>query len=156
MTGRAREIITQADTFFVASYIDAKDGSRQVDVSHRGGKPGFVRLDEDGTFTIPDFNGNLFFNTLGNFLINPKAGLLFVDFSTGDELQLTGEAKVILDSPEIAAFQGAERIWQFRARQAIYRPDGTAATLVTRRWRSVTQFTYDGRLARGQKATPCQ
>jgi uncharacterized protein len=124
LTGRAREIITQADTFFVASYIDTKDGSRQVDVSHRGGKPGFVRLDEEGTFTIPDFNGNLFFNTLGNFLINPKAGLLFVDFSTGDELQLTGEAKVILDSPEIAAFQGAERLWQFRARQAIYRPDG--------------------------------
>lgn len=124
LTGRAREIIAQADTFFVASYIDAKDGSRQVDVSHRGGKPGFVRLDEEGTFTIPDFNGNLFFNTLGNFMINPKAGLLFVDFSTGDELQLTGEAKVNLDSPEIAAFQGAERIWQFRARQAIYRPDG--------------------------------
>ena len=122
--GRAREIVAQADTLFVASYIDAKDGSRQVDVSHRGGKPGFVRLDEDGTFTIPDFNGNLFFNTLGNFLINPKAGLLFVDSSTGDELQLTGEAKVILDSPEIIAFQGAERIWQFRARQAIYRPDG--------------------------------
>ena len=124
LTGRAREIITQADTFFVASYIDAEDGSRQVDVSHRGGKPGFVRLDEDGTFTIPDFNGNLFFNTLGNFLINPKAGLLFVDFPTGDELQLTGEAKVILDSPEIAAFQGAERIWQFRARRVIYRPEG--------------------------------
>ena len=124
LTGRAREIITRADTFFVASYIDAKDGSRQVDVSHRGGKPGFVRLDEDGTFTIPDFNGNLFFNTLGNFLINPKAGLLFVDFLTGDELQITGEAKVILDSPEIAAFQGAERLWQFRARQTIYRPDG--------------------------------
>ncbi|WP_072826514.1 pyridoxamine 5'-phosphate oxidase family protein [Bradyrhizobium erythrophlei] len=124
INGRAREIITQADTFFVASYIDAKDGSRQVDVSHRGGKPGFVRLDEDGTFTIPDFNGNLFFNTLGNFLINPKAGLLFVDFLTGDELQLTGEAKVLLGSPEITAFQGAERIWQFRARQVIYRPDG--------------------------------
>jgi ferredoxin-NADP reductase/predicted pyridoxine 5'-phosphate oxidase superfamily flavin-nucleotide-binding protein len=124
LTGRAREIITQADTFFVASYIDAEDGSRQVDVSHRGGKPGFVRLDEESTFTIPDFNGNLFFNTLGNLLINPKAGLLFVDFSTGDELQLAGEAKVILDSPEIAAFQGAERLWQFRARRAIYRPDG--------------------------------
>jgi len=124
ITGRAREVITQADTFFVASYIDAKDGSRQVDVSHRGGKPGFVRLDEDGTFTIPDFSGNLFFNTLGNFLINPKAGLLFVDFLTGDELQLTGEAKVLLGAPEITAFQGAERIWQFKARQVIYRPDG--------------------------------
>src|SRR5271154_2693683 len=64
------------------------------------------------------------FSTRSGISWSIKAGLLFVDFSTGDELQLTGEAKVILDSPEIAAFQGAERIWQFRARQVIYRPEG--------------------------------
>ncbi len=75
--------------------------------------------------TIPDFAGNLFFNTLGNFMLNPRAGLLFVDFATGDMLQMTGEAEVILASPEIDAFQGAERLWHFRPRQVIYRPDGS-------------------------------
>ncbi len=118
---QARAMIAQADTFFVASYVDAEDGTRQVDVSHRGGRPGFVRIDQDGTLTIPDFNGNSFFNTLGNMLVNPKAGLVFVDFSTGDELQLTGDAKVILDSSEITAFQGAERLWQFKPRRVIFR-----------------------------------
>ncbi len=104
----ARKMIEAADTFFVASYAD-REARRQVDVSHRGGKAGFVRVGDDGTLTIPDFAGNLFFATLGNILLNGKAGLVFVDFETGDVLQLTGDAEVILDSPEIGAFQGAER-----------------------------------------------
>jgi predicted pyridoxine 5'-phosphate oxidase superfamily flavin-nucleotide-binding protein len=120
---RAQVLIAQADTFYVASYVEGGDGSRQVDVSHRGGKPGFVRIDADGTLTIPDFSGNLFFMTLGNFLVNPKAGLLFIDSETGEMLQMTGEASVILDSPEIAAFEGAERLWTFKPRRIVRRPD---------------------------------
>ncbi len=121
---RARAIIANADTFFVASYVDRDTGERQVDVSHRGGKAGFVELGEDDVLTIPDFSGNLFFNTLGNFMVNPRAGLLFVDFATGDMLQLTGSAEVVLSSPEVAAFQGAERLWRFRPEKVVYREDG--------------------------------
>ncbi|MEI2297036.1 2Fe-2S iron-sulfur cluster-binding protein [Ensifer sp. MJa1] len=121
---RARAIIADADTFFVASYVDRDSGERQIDVSHRGGKAGFVRIGDDDVLTIPDFSGNLFFNTLGNFMLNPRAGLLFVDFATGDMLQMSGTAEVILTSPEIAAFQGAERLWRFRPEQVVYREDG--------------------------------
>ena len=117
----ARAAISAADTFFVASYIDLEDGRRQVDASHRGGKPGFVRIDEDGMLTIPDFAGNLHFNTLGNFLRNPRAGLVFVDFDNGDMLHLTGVADVVLDSPDIAAFQGAERLWTFTPTKVVRR-----------------------------------
>ncbi|MGF6254886.1 pyridoxamine 5'-phosphate oxidase family protein [Ensifer sp. LBL] len=124
LNARARAIIAKADTFFVASYVDRDSGERQVDVSHRGGKAGFVQIGEDGVLTIPDFSGNLFFNTLGNFMLNPRAGLLFVDFATGDMLQMTGSAEVILSSPEVAAFQGAERLWRFRPEKVIYREDG--------------------------------
>ncbi|WP_338828991.1 pyridoxamine 5'-phosphate oxidase family protein [Bradyrhizobium sp. 27S5] len=116
----ARDMIKAADTFFVASYAERED-RRQVDVSHRGGKAGFVRVGDDGTLTIPDFAGNLFFNTLGNIHLNGKAGLVFADFETGDLLQLSGDAEVILDSPEVAAFQGAERLWSFRARRVVRR-----------------------------------
>ncbi|PWC32881.1 pyridoxamine 5'-phosphate oxidase family protein [Azospirillum sp. TSO35-2] len=112
----ARAMIGAADAFFVATYADRAE-RRQVDVSHRGGKPGFVRIAADGTLTVPDFNGNLFFSTLGNIVLNGKAGLVFVDYGNGDMLQMTGDAEVILDSPEIAAFQGAERLWTFRPRR---------------------------------------
>ncbi len=121
LDGAAADLVRHADTFFVASYIVGEDGRNQVDVSHRGGRPGFVRVDPDGSLTIPDFSGNFFFNTLGNFLANPKAGLVFVDFDTGDILQMTGDTEVVLESPEIAAFQGADRLWRFRPRRIVSR-----------------------------------
>lgn len=121
----ARQLIEAADAFYVATYAD-REARRQVDVSHRGGKPGFVRVGEDGLLTIPDFNGNLFFSTLGNIHLNGKAGLLFVDYENGDVLQMTGDAEVIFESPEIAAFQGAERLWSFRPRRIVRRPAGLA------------------------------
>ena len=122
LEGEARKIIEEADTFFVASYADRGAG-REVDVSHRGGKPGFVRINADGSLTVPDFNGNLFFSTLGNFMINPRAGLVFVDHESGGLLQLTGAVEVVLDSPEIAAFDGAERLWRFTPEKIVLRPE---------------------------------
>jgi len=116
----ALALIAGADAFFVATYAD-QEGRRQVDVSHRGGKPGFVRVDEEGVLTVPDFNGNLFFSTLGNIVLNGRAGLLFVDYASGDVLQMTGQAEVVLDSPEIAAFEGAERLWTFRPQRIVRR-----------------------------------
>lgn len=145
----ARAIIRQADTFFVASYVEAEDNTHRVDVSHRGGKSGFVRLDADDTLTIPDFSGNLFFNTLGNFLINPRAGLVFVDFENGELLQLTGTAEVVLESPEIAAFAGAERLWRFHPRRVVRRPRALPLRL-----RPMGEFWSPAALMTGSWAAP--
>lgn len=120
----ARALIAGADTFFVASYAPGWNGARQVDVSHRGGPPGFVRLDAEGVLTIPDYSGNRFFNTLGNLAANPRAGLVFVDFTGGDLLQMTGDTELLLGSAEIAAFPGAERLWRFRPRLIVRRRGG--------------------------------
>ncbi len=117
---QTRALIGVADTFFIASYVD-HDGGRSVDVSHRGGRAGFVKV-EGNLLTIPDYAGNLFFNTLGNLQANPIAGLLFVDFASGDMLQLTGRTELLLDSPLIKAFEGAERLWTFEVEQAVVRP----------------------------------
>ena len=159
LTDKAREIISTADTFFVASYVELL-GVREVDVSHRGGKPGFVRIDEDGLLTVPDFSGNFYFNTLGNFVVNPRAGLLFVDFETGDILQLAGMATVITDSPEIAAFEGAERVWTFRPDRLVLRRGASALRwamrenafsaklLKTGSWEQATRQIAEGNLER--------
>ena len=124
----AKAMIVGADTFFVASYVDV-DGQRSVDVSHRGGQAGFVQV-EGNRLTIPDFAGNLFFNTLGNLLINPRAGLLFIDFESGDLLHLSGRTQVILDGPQVEAFQGAERLWTVEVERVVRRPAALAL-----RWR---------------------
>jgi uncharacterized protein len=117
-----RSLIATADTFFIATAYQSPTAglASGIDVSHRGGKPGFVRLDDDRTLTIPDFSGNLHFNTFGNLELNPCAGLLFIDFNAGNLLYLTGTAQVIWDSPDIALYAGAERLLQFQLDRGYY------------------------------------
>ena len=117
---RGRQIVESADHFFIATYYsqDSDDPAQGADVSHRGGKPGFVRVDDDKTLTFPDFSGNYHFNTLGNILMNPRAGLLFMDFATGDMLYVSCLAKLIWDGADLDAFKGAERLVQFEIQSA--------------------------------------
>lgn len=110
-----REMIETADTFFVSSFLPIQDNPEKegVDVSHRGGSPGFVKV-EGNTLTVPDYPGNHYFNTLGNFLLNPKAGLIFIDFETGDLLMLTGTVELLDEEDEdVISLKGAERAWRF-------------------------------------------
>ncbi|WP_318209810.1 MULTISPECIES: pyridoxamine 5'-phosphate oxidase family protein [unclassified Streptomyces] len=79
--------VRAADTFFVATV--APDG---VDTSHRGGNPGFVRVDAPGELSWRDYPGNAMFLTLGNLEEDGRAGLLFLDWETGTTLQLSGLA----------------------------------------------------------------
>jgi uncharacterized protein len=103
--GEARAVVAGATVFFVATR-----GPDGVDMSHRGGPPGFVRIDGSGALRIPDFPGNRFFNTFGNLLLDPRAALLFPDFPSGRALQLMGEARV--------EFGEDERFWIFAPRAA--------------------------------------
>jgi predicted pyridoxine 5'-phosphate oxidase superfamily flavin-nucleotide-binding protein len=114
----ARQWIAEADTFFVAS---ARPGL-SADVSHRGGRSGFIHVDGD-RLTVPDYSGNSMFNTLGNLRLNPRAGLAFVDFERNRQLQLSGHAELDLASadPE-GATGGTGRWWHFHAEQWIAAP----------------------------------
>ncbi len=113
----ARATIAAADTLFVASRSrEGLGAAGGLDMSHRGGRPGFVGIEGD-TLVIPDFAGNRFFNTLGNLLGDPRAGLLFVDFTTGDLLQLQGT--VTIDwHPGVAEPRGAQRVWRVAVERA--------------------------------------
>jgi predicted pyridoxine 5'-phosphate oxidase superfamily flavin-nucleotide-binding protein len=112
----AQRIVKRSDTLFIASATSALATPARasgVDVSHRGGKPGFVRQRSaaGGTeLVFPDFRGNFFFNTLGNLRVFPRAGLLFIDFPTGDLLAVTGDAEVLSNGDELSAFAGAEHL----------------------------------------------
>ncbi|WP_433720971.1 pyridoxamine 5'-phosphate oxidase family protein [Actinoplanes sp. CA-051413] len=83
------EVIRSADTFFLGT----AHPRRGADASHRGGPPGFVRVDERGLWW-PDYPGNNMFNSLGNLAVSPETALLFADFTTGATLQLSGTARI--------------------------------------------------------------
>ncbi|MGF6817469.1 putative pyridoxine 5'-phosphate oxidase superfamily flavin-nucleotide-binding protein [Paraburkholderia atlantica] len=110
-----RELLASADTFFIASANLSEEAGvgKGGDVSHRGGAPGFVRVDDANTLTTPDYSGNRFFNTIGNLVHDPRAGLLVIDFATGDLLYLAVRAEIIWDGDELAAFAGAQRLVRF-------------------------------------------
>ena len=112
LTLELQEWIRGADTFFVGSAHD----NNHIDVSHRGGNPGFVQIIDAKTLLIPDYKGNSMFNSLGNFSVNPRSGLLFVNFETGESLQLTGHAEVTFrESVAGDTTGGTGRYWQFHS-----------------------------------------
>ena len=128
LSARANELLSGTDTFFIATASAAaasgSDGEG-VDVSHRGGRPGFVRVSEGAgvtrstVLTVPDFRGNFIFNTFGNLELNPRAGIVCADFRTGDILSVTGTAHVIWDGPELDSFAGADRLLSFEVESGV-------------------------------------
>ncbi|BDA45470.1 probable 3-ketosteroid-9-alpha-monooxygenase, ferredoxin reductase at C-terminar half [Coccomyxa sp. Obi] len=109
-----RDLIERADTFFIATGYEGPlpdgDGHAGLDISHRGGFPGFVRVDGPGTLKWPDYLGNLTFTTLGNLMEDPRAGIFLMDFATGTTLHLSGRACILFDDHELP---GAERSIEF-------------------------------------------
>jgi predicted pyridoxine 5'-phosphate oxidase superfamily flavin-nucleotide-binding protein len=131
--GAALELVRRSDTLFVTSYVETPGGQRSVDVSHRGGQPGFVRMDDRG-FLIPDYAGNMYFNTLGNLLANPRAGVTLVDFETGDLLQMSGRAEVLGSVVDPEIFPGAERLWRFQPERIVWRQATLALSWQLEEW----------------------
>jgi predicted pyridoxine 5'-phosphate oxidase superfamily flavin-nucleotide-binding protein len=132
LSERASALLANTDTFFIATAsanaastagAASASGGEGVDVSHRGGRPGFVRVAGTAsrtTLTFPDFSGNFMFNTLGNLQANPHAGIACADFSTGNVLCITGTASTIWEGPELAAFEGAERLLEFNVTNGVF------------------------------------
>jgi hypothetical protein len=84
------QLLSETDVLFLAT----THPDRGLDVSHRGGDPGFVQLLPDGRLRIPDYVGNSLFNSLGNLLADPHIGLAIPNLRTGSILQITGTATI--------------------------------------------------------------
>uniref|UniRef100_UPI0009F814CE pyridoxamine 5'-phosphate oxidase family protein n=1 Tax=Pelomonas sp. KK5 TaxID=1855730 RepID=UPI0009F814CE len=118
----ALALIGRSDTLFIASASsrpgDGELRGEGVDVSHRGGQPGFIGIARSANgqvqLTLPDYPGNQFFMTLGNLSVNPKAGLLFVDYEGGGLLHLAADAELVWDA--------AQRFVRLTVREGVWRP----------------------------------
>ena len=106
-----RGAFTDEDKTFIARcrmfFIATADEAGQPDCSYKGGAPGFVRVVDDRTLAIPDYDGNGQYRTWGNVLVNARVGLLFVDFETPKRLRVNGTAVVSHEDPLLADFPGA-------------------------------------------------
>lgn len=114
------DLIARSDTFFIASAHKASsyessgtlpEGFEVLHINHKGGYPGFVQGDPSGRLQWGDYIGNNAFSTLGNLSLNPEAGLLFMDFTTGDTLHLSGTTEIHWDE---TALPGAQRTIYFQ------------------------------------------
>ena len=92
---QALDLLAKADMFFISSHHGSNMGT-----NIRGGPPGLVRVaknEASGTVLVyPELSGNRLYQTLGNLYTDPRAGLVFPDFDTGDVLYVTGNTEIII------------------------------------------------------------
>jgi len=115
LTAADLEMVARTDTFFIAT----ADLDGDADASHRGGNPGFLRALDANRLQWPDYVGNAMFNTFGNLEINPRAGLLLPDWTSGTLLHLTGTARVDWDPTHAATIPGAQRLVNFTVERSV-------------------------------------
>ena len=128
LDARAQALIRQADTCFIASAHPDDDGqpAHGVDVSHRGGPPGFVQVVDEQRLWLPDYSGNGYFNTLGNLHLHPRAGLLWLDFVHGDMLWLAAQAELVGAEGAASDAQQNGRGVRLTVREVRYAPGALA------------------------------
>ncbi len=107
-----RDALSDDDRSFIAAQalflLATADAEGRPECSHKGGEPGFVRVLDGSRLAFPSYDGNGMFRSLGNLLVNPHIGLLFIDFSNGRRLRVQGRATLDLADPLLAGFEGAQ------------------------------------------------
>jgi predicted pyridoxine 5'-phosphate oxidase superfamily flavin-nucleotide-binding protein len=73
-TPNDKALIEDVPYFFLAT----ADSEGRPDCSYKGGAPGFVRITGPSELAFPDYDGNGMFKSLGNILVNPSIGMLFI------------------------------------------------------------------------------
>ena len=143
LSSSQRRWIETSDTFFIASGYQGEGDSPTygMDVSHRGGERGFVEVLSSRKIRFPDYAGNNFYNTLGNLSLDPRAGFLFLDFTNGSMLQLTGRATIEWDTDDINRFPGAQQLVSLEIEEIVEL--GTALRL---RWQEDAEASRSLRL----------
>lgn len=113
-TADDRDFIQHSAMFFLAT----ADALGRPDCSYKGGLPGFVRVIDERTLVFPDYDGNGMFKSLGNLLLNPHVGLLFIDFEQPERLRVNGTATIQgEEDPLLAHYAGAQLLVHVQAEQ---------------------------------------
>jgi hypothetical protein len=116
-----RREFTEEDRLFVQScsmvFVATADAGGHPDCSYKGGLPGFLRVIDERSLAIPDYDGNGMYRTWGNVLVNPHVGLLLIDFEQAKRIRVNGSAQVREDDPLRSEFPGSVLIVRVTATQ---------------------------------------
>jgi predicted pyridoxine 5'-phosphate oxidase superfamily flavin-nucleotide-binding protein len=96
-------------------FLATADSEGRPDCSYKGGVPGFVRVIDDRTLVFPSYDGNGMYRSLGNIRVNPRVGLLFIDFAAGERVRVNGVAELVVGGAVVELFPGAELVVRVRA-----------------------------------------
>jgi len=115
-----RTAFTDDDKVFVESaiffFLATADAEGRPDCSFKGGSAGFVRVTGPSELAFPDYDGDGMFKSLGNLLVNPHVGLLFIDMQKPRRLRVNGTATVSRDDPLLEQTVGAQMIVRVTSR----------------------------------------
>ncbi len=103
LTAEDRAFIEQCSMVIVAT----ADDQGRPDCSYKGGLPGFVRVLDEGSICLPDYDGNGMYRSWGNVLVNSHVGLLFIDFELQKRMRINGTAVVSAEDPLLTEYSGA-------------------------------------------------
>lgn len=112
-TDQDRAFIQRCPMLFVAT----ADAQGRPDCSYKGGMPGFVRVLDERTLALPDYDGNGMYRSWGNVLVNPNVGLLFIDFENQKRLRVSATATISADDPLRAEYPGSVFIVRMAAQR---------------------------------------
>jgi predicted pyridoxine 5'-phosphate oxidase superfamily flavin-nucleotide-binding protein len=108
-----RAFIERCDMVFIAT----ADAEGRPNCSYKGGEPGFVRVLDERTIAFPSYDGNGMYLSMGNLLVNPNVGLLFLNFEERKRLRLNGLASISEDDPLLAEYPEAQFVVRVQAEQ---------------------------------------
>jgi uncharacterized protein len=108
-----RAFIERCDMVFVAT----ADAEGRPNCSYKGGEPGFVRVLDERTIALPSYDGNGMYLSMGNLLVNPHVGLLFINFEERKRLRLNGVASISEEDPLLGEYPEAQFVVRVRAEQ---------------------------------------
>jgi predicted pyridoxine 5'-phosphate oxidase superfamily flavin-nucleotide-binding protein len=106
-----RSFIESRDMFFLAT----ADEHGMPQCSYKGGEPGFVRIVDERTLAFPNYDGNGTYLSMGNLLLNPQLGLLFIDFTSPKRVRVNGMASIAENDPLLDVYSEAQFVVRVRA-----------------------------------------
>ena len=115
ITGPIKDSIAESPFLVMAT----SDRNGKCDASPKGGKPGFVRVLDEGHLLVPDVAGNKLFQSYQNMDENPYVGLIFFIPGHPDVVRVNGRVTQVT----------REELDKHEVEHEMYNPDGNRGVL---------------------------